>query len=448
MNLLFFILIVINMTILSQSPIQASVDDVQLQISYKTLPKTLKEAYEAALHIANTENISAQMELLIQAKEGSAQAMGAMFPSLALSTTSLKQSAPSNTTANSFYPSLQNTVKFTVDQPLFRGFREFATLRQKKYLIDAQKYALLNSARVLFYDLSSAYYTVLCNEEDVKNYSIEIQVNQKRLIELEKFYKIGRNQLTDVLTFKSSIASLEVQLATARGQLELSKDALAFVTGWNRETPLEDHEKFEPTLQTVESYLNQLEERADIQNAKMLLEANTENISIMAGQHFPNLDLIGNYYAVRPGALKGVQFDVQLVLSLPLFQGGIVQSQVRQAQSAVRQYQTILNQARRIAETEIRTFYQACVADQENLKLINNLVALSKENADTEVLYYRNGLVTHLEVLQAMTTYQDAQRQLDRLQHLLQLNRVKLQAAIGKRSELFLSENFFKGSPS
>jgi outer membrane protein len=131
-----------------------------------------------------------------------------------------------------------------------------------------------------------------------------------------------------------------------------------------------------------------------------------------------------------------VNWDVQLALTVPIFQGGVIQSQVRQAESVVRQYRLLLSQSRRSAEQEIRTFFDLLNADRKQVEKLSELVEISKKNYETQIAYYRNGLVTNLDVLQAMTTYQDAQRQLARQRFSFQLDSVKLQAATGERTEI------------
>lgn len=400
----------------------------------KTDPKTLKEAYLAALKMSET--VAFQKETLNQADEIDTQAKGSLAPTVSGTGVFLTQPTPNSQTANTLYPSSQSTIKFTADQPIFRGLRDFAALRQKKHLLGAQYFALLNAAKQLFYDLSTAYYNVLGYSEDEKNYKLEIEVNQKRLKELEQFFKIGRAQETDVLTFKANIASLEAQLETTHGQLESAKEVLAYLTGWNRDTSLKDDEEIGTSIADVSDYLSKIENRPDVQTAIANVKAYDEGVPISWGQHLPSLDVIGDYYVTRPGALSEVNWDVQLSISLPIFQGGVIQSQVRQARSVARQYGLQLSQTRRLAEQEVRQFYDNLYFDRNKMKKLDELVQISKKNYETEIQYYRNGLVTNLDVLQSITTYQDAQRQLDRARYTVRMDQTKLEAAVGQRTEM------------
>lgn len=397
-------------------------------------PKTLSQAYLSALKRA--ESIEIQKELLLQAQEGENQAQGALYPSINGIWTQLRQPNPSSATASAFYPSTQTLMKITASQPIFRGFREYATLRKTKLLTQAQTFSLINSAKQLFFDVSTAYYNVLNLKQDLSNYEHQLTLNHQRLRELEGFIKIGRAKLTDLLTFKANIASIEAQTEGTKGQYEIAKDTLTFLTGWDRQAPLEDLETPLLTPSAIETYLAKLQQRADIQLALAQLKANEELSPIAWGSHLPSADLLGNYYFNRPGVLSNIQWDLQLAISFPIFQGGVIQSQVRQARSIARQYELILSQTHRNAEQEIRTLYHLLVADNQQLIKLGELVESAKKNYDTQLRYYRNGLVTNLEVLQSMTTYEDAQRMRDHQKFTIKLDTVKLQAATGERTEL------------
>jgi outer membrane protein len=262
--------------------------------------------------------------------------------------------------------------------------------------------------------------------------------NEKRLQELNRFYKIGRAQLTDVLTFQSAIASLYNNLEMTRGQLAVAQEVLVYLTQWNRDALLQP----EATLQSapladLNDYLTKVEQRPDVQSALANALAFEENVPIAFGAHLPSLNLNANYYLTRPqGILHNVNWDAQLALTVPLFQGGVVNSQVRQAHSIARQHSYLLSQTRRKADQEVRTFYAQLRADQKQVEKLEELVGISEKNVETEINYFRNGLVRNIDVLSAMTTYEDANRQLDHQRYVLLSDRAKLEAATGGRPEI------------
>src|SRR5262249_395071 len=155
-------------------------------------------------------------------------------------------------------------------------------------------------------------------------------------------------------------------------------------------------------------------------------------------------DLLGDYYFDRPGAANDVNWDVAVAITIPIFLGGSIQSQVRQAESIQRQYEHLLSQARRAAEQEVRTFFDTLAADQRTLVKLVETASLGKDTYEAQVKDYRNGLVTNLDVLQALTTYMDADRLRDRNRFSVKLDSVKLDAATGRRPELLEAANSIK----
>lgn len=389
-------------------------------------PLSLTDCYRSALKRSETFGI--QEQLLIQASELETQARAALFPVLSANATFLRQHQPVSTVARE-----QNTIKLTGTQPLFRGLREFAAIRQREALSGAQAAALSDAARLLFYDVVDAFYGVLTLQSDGVNYGNELEIARKRLSELEGFRRVGRSRASDVLSQKANIANLEAQLEAARAQLKIQRDVLAFLTGLDSSVPLRDDEKV-PAASQLEGYLSGVAGRKDLLAASYAVRAADASVSVARGLHWPTADFVGNYYLERPASL--VKWDIALVLSLPLFQGGAVSSQVRQAVSVQEQVTLQESRARRLADQEVRRFYERVASGRVQLQKLTEYAELSRQNHEAIRRDYGNGLVTNLDVLQATTTWQVAQRTKARQAFALVGDYVKLQGAAGQRAEV------------
>src|SRR5690348_14713004 len=94
----------------------------------------LDDFYAAALQ--RSEVVATQTELLRQAEERYTQARGAMLPTInGVVTRTWTDTGARDPIAN---PRRQDNSRITLTQPLFRGFRDFAGLRQTKALVGAQ----------------------------------------------------------------------------------------------------------------------------------------------------------------------------------------------------------------------------------------------------------------------------------------------------------------------
>jgi outer membrane protein len=145
------------------------------------------------------------------------------------------------------------------------------------------------------------------------------------------------------------------------------------------------------------------------------------------------VDLTGNYYLKRSGSLEDVNWDVGIALTVPLYTGGATQSQVREAASQRTQAELSVSQARRLAEQEVRASYRSVVYDRSQIDALTTATELARKNYDAQTRDYRLGLVTNLDVLQALTAFQQNQRALDRARYTIKLDYVRLEAAAARR---------------
>jgi outer membrane protein len=397
-------------------------------------PLGLDEVFQAAMK--RSEDVAIQEELIVQAEARFAQAASALYPSVNGFFNWLNQPVASNPTGNSFSPSNQTTLRITADQPLFRGLREFAALRLQKASIEAGKYDKQKATIQLYQDVVASYYQVLTFEQDVRNLQHEIELNVKRLAELERFRKIGRSRPSEVLSFQANLATLESQIESVQGQVENARAVFTFLTGLDLQTRIKDSEPLPEGKVQVDKFISKVEDRPDVKSLAKAVVVNEQNVSIARGAHLPSADLIGNYYFARPGLLTGVNWDIQLQITMPIFQGGLIQSQVTQAASMQKQSELALSKQRRLAQQEIERFYASYHSDMQQYERQKRAVSLSMKNYEAESHDYRLGLVTNLEVLQALTAYQGNQRALDRIQFQMKADFLRLQAAAAIRPTL------------
>ena len=390
---------------------------------------TLDGYFAAAL--TRSEVIATQSELIRQAEERYQQANATLYPTLSGVASYTWQDSGARDQAAS--PTRQPLARITATQPLFRGFREFATKRQTQALVDAQSDDFHYASAQLFKDVAQNFYDVLTLEQDLKNLDEQIGQYQQREQELQERVRIGRTRPGEVLTVQATISTQRAQVEQARAQLNTARDIFSFLSGLPGTTPLRDTETIPADLGALDTHLQRLALRPDVKAAQRRLTAAQENIRVARGAHLPSLDLNANRYLERTGSLENVEWDVQLALTVPLYAGGSVQSRVREAQSQSEQAELATSRARRLADQEIRSFYQTAVLDRSRLDALEKATDAAKRNYETQRRDYRLGLVTNLDVLQALSTHLDNQQALDRVRFNVKLNYLRLQAAAVRR---------------
>jgi outer membrane protein len=390
---------------------------------------TLDEYFAQAL--VRSEVVATQSELILQAEERYRQARSTLRPTVdgVASYTWLDQGARDATTN----PTRQPHARLTATQPLFRGFREFAAMRQTQALIGAQGEDYRQARTQLFKDVAQNFYDVLALEQDLRNFDQQISLNLQREKELQDRVRIGRSRSGEMLTVQSTISTLRAQAEQLRAQLAAAREAFAFLSGLPADTLLRDTEVLPARLDPLDTYLARLELRPDVKAAQQRLIAAQENISVARGARQPSLDLNANRYLERKGSLEDVDWDVQLALTIPLYSGGSLQSRVREAVSQSTQAELGASQARRRAEQEIRSVYQSAVLDRSQLEALEKATEAARKNYEVQRRDYRLGLVTNLDVLQALTDFQENQRALDRARYTAKLDWLRLEAATMRR---------------
>lgn len=388
-------------------------------------PLTLDNFFEQAL--ARSEVVATHSELIRQAEERYRQAGAALYPTVSgIASYTWQDSGARDLSAN---PTRQPHARIAATQPLFRGFREFAAVRQSRALVDAQSDDYRNARTQLFRDVTQNFYDVLTLEQELKNLDEQIEQYRQREKELQDRVRIGRSRSGETLTVQSTISTLQAQVEQRKAELNAAREVFAFLSGLSAATDLVDAEVIPSDPGTLDTYLARLALRPDVKAAQRRLAAAQENIRVVRGEHLPSLDLNANRYLERTGSLEDVEWDVQLALTVPLYAGGSVQSRVREAQSRSTQAQLGVSQIQRQADQEIRSLYQSVVLDRSQLAALEMATEAARKNYTSQQRDYRLGLVTNLDVLQALSAFQENRRALDRARYTAKLNYLRLQTA-------------------
>lgn len=380
---------------------------------------SLLQTFGAALE--KTESVRIQEARVQQSEERLRQAKGGIIPHFAFNANYLKQDVPESLADSSgfagFTRSQQSSTRLTATQPLFQGFREFSAIRALGANVDAQRQSKEFSRVALYGDVARAFFNVLAAEKDLENLNALIDITERRITNLKAFARLGRSPRTDLLTSQSQLASLRAEAAAALGTRDRAREQFALVTGLPAETRLQDGEGVESlpkTIEPVDSYLSQLEERPDVKGFIAQTRSAEANVRVAKGAYWPTIQFTGNYYFSRTGSLQGTKWDLGVVLSMPIYEGGILVSQVREASSVFTETQLNLEQARRTAREEIATAHKAVVSGIDQMRLLVDSVDLAEKTYRQQNRDYSYGATTNLDVLQALNSLATARRLRDR----------------------------------
>jgi len=392
-------------------------------------PLTLGDCYAKAL--AKSESLAQQGELSKQAGEKMYQVVGGLLPSVSAGASYIREDKSDGFDGKPVPD--KPTVKLTASQPLFRGGREYFGVRQAGKLADAQKAAEKQSAISLFRDLAQGFYAVVSAEQDLVELDKELEAFDGRIKELQSRESLGRSRTSEILSAQSARASLLAQKEQVKGQLAVARETLSFLTGLDAGIGLADTAASATIIEPQENYLSGISDRPDLISAKAKSEAAQAGLWVARCAMLPSLDLVGNYYPVRTGVSQDIKWDAQIALTMPLFTGGINLSRVREASSIDRQGRLEVSRVERSAEQDIRVMYSRVAADLAQVDALAQATSLADRNYQEQTSDYRLGLVTNLEVTQALANSQDTRRSFNRAVYALKADWAVLDAASARR---------------
>ncbi len=389
---------------------------------------TLEGYFSAALQRSETTGI--QLEQVHQAEEHLQQANSAFLPTITgiASTTNIDPLPPSAPSTPSTL-SQQSSSRITLSQPLFRGMSEYAALRQSRNLLAAQRQDYRGARLKLYKDVVQNFYSILALEGDIRNYKEEIRLNQEREQDVKARVRIGKSRDSELLNVQSTISTLQATIEQLRGQLLTAREAFTFMSGLDVSTAMRDTTDLPGRLEPLAGFLDGVQSRPDVQAAQERVIAATEAVAVVRGGHLPNLDLNANYYLQRPGYLNESKWDVTLSLTLPLYAGGTVQSRVREASAQRTQAELNRSLVIRQSAQEVRSLYQSVDLTLTQLQALQAATEAARKSYQAQLRDYRLGLVINLDVLQALTAYQQNQRTLDRAVYTARSNYLQLLAS-------------------
>ncbi len=392
---------------------------------------SLEEAYQGAR--ARTETEALQVSEVEQSHQKLTQARAGILPSLVLNGSYTRQQMPSASSVNAFTRADQHQVRLTLSQPVFRGLREFAALDVAHAGWQGEQASLRQARRTLYASVAQSFYRLAQAEVDASNLEELLQVSRRRAEDVRGRVRIGRSRPGDLLAAETQVATVEAQLQAAQVAWEQARDQFVLMTGQPREVAPaipSVRDTLPSGLVPLENHLRRLEQRPDVEAAHQVLRAAERGVDVAWGAHLPSVDAGGNWYLERTGILASTQWDISVTASMPVFQGGLVRSQVREAAQKRSTGELLLSQTRRAAEEEVRSAWLEAQGALQQIQLLERAHSLSEKNYQQQSEDYRLGLVSSLEVLSALNSHQDLKRSLDRARLQARLSLVTLRVAV------------------
>ncbi len=396
-----------------------------VQASAQSLEEALALAYQN-----NPELAAARAELEATA-EGVPAARANFLPNVTGTGTvnrthSESESAATDAFGQAFADSQSDTtitrsVQLQVTQPLYRGGRSMAGLRQARLQTDAQRAVLESVEQSVLLDAAVAYLNLARDREVLELRRNNVRVLERQLEASQDRFRVGEITRTDVSQSESRLAGAQAAEVLAEGDLRTSEATFTQVIGLapqDVDTPVAPMAEVPLDLEVLTGLA--LQDNPSLLAAQFAAEAAREGVKINFGSLLPELNVVGSVSrSWDPSSFVSEQDSTSVLarLTVPLYQSGNASARVRQSKQVVRQREEQIEQAQRQTLQQATSAWAGLQAARASIdarlaQVEAAEIALEGVRQEAQV-----GSRTTLDILDAEQEQLDAQVELVRAEH-------------------------------
>ena len=307
--------------------------------------------------------------------------------------------------------------------------------------------------QTLILNTATAYFNVL-NAIDVLSYTqAQKEAIYRQLDQTTQRFNVGLVAITDVQNARAQYDTVLANEVTARNNLDNAVEQLRQITGnYYPELAALNVENFKTDKpQPVNTLLKEAEKRnLSLLQARLSQDLAREQIRQAQDGHLPTLDLTAStgisdtsYSGSKTRGAAGTQYDdsnmgqnkVGLSFSLPIYQGGMVNSQVKQAQYNFVGASEQLESAHRSVVQTVRSSFNNINASISSINAYKQAVVSAQSSLDAMEAGYSVGTRTIVDVLDATTTLYNAKQELANARYNYLINQLNIKSALGTLNE-------------
>lgn len=405
----------------------------------------LQEAYDKAL--AQDATIRASRAALASGLERLPQARAQLLPAVQASVgrnnNNLDTTAPNflgqETTTNSRYYSFGKTL--SLRQPLFNMQRYFQYEQAKDLVADAQAQHQRDQQE-LAVRVGGAYMEALLTKDQLRLVQAQKQQYTAMVDAARKALAGGSGTRTDI---DDAQARLDMAIASeleAKQNVEYTRRQLEILVNENvgalQELHAQGLSRLPASLASLEDWLALANDKSpEVLSLIARRDAADKQIRLAQAGHAPTLDGIvqwsdsGNENVTRLNS-RFVNSAAGVQLTVPIFQGGYVNSQVRQAQAEKTRAEEALEAVRRDLGLRVHKEYRGVTEGALKVRALEQAVRSAQELLQSTLKSRQAGVRTTLDVLNAEQQLAIASRDLMQTRYVTLVSRLRLYALTGK----------------
>jgi len=326
---------------------------------------------------------------------------------------------------------------------LFNGLQQSNTIKKNKYALMASVEDVERLKNDIAVNIALAYLQILLNRELLQVAESQLEVSNLQVERTKSFVDVGNLPEGNLLEIKAQVSREEMQVIEASNRLHISYLTLTQMLD------LDSLDNFEIAVPNLDNLLDTnyiippigtifsdaMNFRPEVRGAKYRLESSEMSLKVAKGARSPRLMLNGNYNTLFSDTRKKISLDpgggiiqedypywdqiwdnrnwgIGLGLSIPVFNGWMVNTNVKNARLNIENYQLELKNTQNILYKEIQQSYADAIAAMKKYKASQNAVISMTESFRYTEQKYNVGMVNSVDYNTSKNQLTQAQSEL------------------------------------
>jgi len=334
---------------------------------------------------------------------------------------------------------------FNLTQSIYNGaYWQNTDIAEKQAIQFGTAYGY--AAQNLIYRVAVAYFDVLRADESVKSVEANKRAVERQLEQTKQRFDVGLIAITDVHEAQAEYDRTVADLITAKNTLANNYYVLRQLTGEDvKEVTYLDTDNFQPT--TLEGDVNlwrnkAVEHNLELHSKRIAKELAKMNIDLAEAGHGPTIDFTldldydnYNYDESSSSSYAAKSATAGLNLEVPIYTGGSITSQVKQAQYSYVMASQDLVETFRSTEVSINSGYNNVQASVSSIRAYEQTVISSQSALDAAEASFEVGTRTIVDVLDATRSLYDSENLLANARYDYVINMLQLKLSAGTLTE-------------
>jgi outer membrane protein len=336
-------------------------------------------------------------------------------------------------------------IGLNVSQPLFR-MQNLVQYQQSRTQLSQSEAQFALASQDLILRVAQAYFDVLLAEVNVEVNEAQKRAIAQQLEQAKRNFEVGTATIVDTYEAQARYDLVVSQGIGLQNDLAVKRDALERIIARPAPAlvpPPRGIQIDPPKPNNIDAWVQEAYETSlDVRLADAALTLARQQVELQRAGHYPTLDAVASVgysdNSLGQFSAQGIQGNITTAgvqLAIPIYQGGAVESRIRQAIANQEKARQDLETARRIVAQSTRQAFLGLNSGIAQTEALRTAVVSTQAQVDSTKLGQEVGVRTEVDVLNAQQLLFSAKRDLAQAVFSSVINLFRLKAAVGQLTE-------------